>query len=217
MSKFIEIQPDRIKPRQIEEVVNILQEGGVVIAPTDSGYSFICALGNQEGVERIRQIRSLSKEHRFTLLCRDLRNLAVYAKVDNVQFRMLKSGIPGAFTFILPASRDVPKRLLDNKRQTIGLRVPDATIIQAILKELDAPVLAVSLRSQINEDDDPSVLNDIPISAADIQEHYENQVDAVIDGGFFDINPSTVVDMTSMPPQVLRQGAGDASAWIAAE
>lgn len=217
MSKLIEISPDRIKPRLIEEVVEILHQGGVVIAPTDSGYSFLCGLGQKEAVDRIRVIRSLDKNHHFTLLCRDLTNLAVYAKVDNVQFRMLKSGIPGAFTFILPASRDVPKRLLDDKRQTIGLRVPhpDAKIIHAILKNSETSLLTVSLRSQfaVNKEDMEG-RNALPMSPAEVFDHYKNQVDAVVDGGSFDIRPSTVVDMTQMPPQVIRQGAGDASAWI---
>ncbi|UJF24781.1 threonylcarbamoyl-AMP synthase [Suttonella sp. R2A3] len=204
MTQWIDMHPERINPRHISQVADVIREGGVAILPTDSGYSLICGLDEKKAAERIRLARDLSHEHPFTLLCSDLSHLAHYAKVDNVQFRLLKTLFPGAFTCVLPASREVPRRVQNDKRKTIGLRVPDYAVILAVINAGDEALMSVSLF----DEDHPRV------SVYDLPDNIVNQVDIIIDVGELANHPSTVLDLTEMPPQIIRQGAGDASALI---
>ena len=178
----------------------------MAIYPTDSVYAIGCHIGDKQAMDRIRAIRSVDKNHNFTLVCRDLSELANYAKVDNSAFRILKASTPGAFTFILPASAEVPKRLMHPKRKTIGIRVPDSVIVQALLEELGEPMMSVTL---ITQDD-----NFPPTDPYDIRQLMESHVEAIIDGGHCGIEPTTVVDMTGPNPEITRQGRGDFSAHV---
>lgn len=200
---MIVIHPDNPQPRLINRVADIINNGGIVVYPTDSAYALGCAVDNREAIERIRQIRQLDKEHNFTLMCRDLSELSTYARFDNVIFRLLKAHTPGPYTFIMEATREVPKRLQHPKRKTIGLRIPEHPVTQALLEQLAAPMLSVSL-----------ILpgDDLPIAtASQLDERFEKQVDAIIDSGHCGIEPTTVVDLTDGVPQLLRMGKGDAS------
>ncbi len=188
------VHPQNPQERFIHQAVKVLQKGGVIVYPTDSGYALGCALDNKEGVDRIRQIRQLDKNHNFTLICKDLSELSQYAQIDTVIFRLLKAHTPGAYTFIMNATKEVPKRLQHPKRKTIGLRIPDNKITRALLDVLNAPILSVSL-----------ILPD--------QERLEKQVDLIIDGGHCDVEPSTVVDLTQFPPVIIRLGKGDPSVF----
>ena len=206
MSQFFVIHPDNPQRRLIAQVAEIIRAGGVAIYPTDSVYAIGCHIGDKQAMDRIRAIRSVDKNHNFTLVCRDLSELANYAKVDNSAFRILKASTPGAFTFILPASAEVPKRLMHPKRKTIGIRVPDSVIVQALLEELGEPMTSVTL---ITQDD-----NFPPTDPYDIRQLMESHVDAIIDGGHCGIEPTTVVDMTGPNPEITRQGRGDFSAHL---
>ncbi len=169
--------------------------------PTDSSYALGCMIGNKEGMERIRAIRQVDDRHHFTLVCRDLSEIAHYARVDNRQYRLLKAATPGGFTFILEATREVPRRLLHPKRNTIGLRVPDHAVVTALLTELDEPILSMTL--SLPEHDAP--LND-PV---EIRERLEKRVDVILDAGACGLMPSTVIDLTGAVPEVVRRGRGD--------
>ncbi len=200
---MITIHPSHPQQRLIERVAAIVQSDGVIIYPTDSAYAIGCQLDNNEGVERIRRIRNLDKRHNFTLMCRDLSELSVFAKVDNVIFRMLKAHTPGPYTFVMLATKGVPKRLQNIKRKTIGLRIPDHPVTQALLNTLDKPLLSLTMTM-------PGKL--LPIAnAEDVPESLEQQVDMVIDAGHCGIEPTTVIDLTGNIPEILRQGKGDAS------
>ena len=204
MSQFFVIHPDNPQQRLISQVAGIIRAGGVVIYPTDSVYAIGCHIGDKQAIDRIRAIRSVDKNHNFTLVCRDLSELANYAKVDNSAFRILKASTPGAFTFILPASAEVPKRLMHPKRKTIGIRVPNSVIVQALLRELGEPMMSVTLITK--EDNFP------PTAPYDIRQLMESHVDAIIDGGHCGIEPTTVIDMTGPNPEITRQGRGNFSA-----
>ena len=201
MSETLEIHPARIKPRDIARVVETLRAGGVVIAPSDSGYALLCQLDDKAAAEKIRHIRALDRDHPFTILCADLTGLAHYARVDNVQFRLLKTLFPGAFTCMLPASREVPRRVQNDKRKTIGIRVPDHPVMQAILREHGEALMGVSL---FDSDAFEADIHDLPAAVT-------GQVALMVDAGDVPLRPTTVLDLTEMPPAVLRQGAGDAS------
>jgi len=201
MSLYFSIHPDNPQQRLIGQVADIVRRGGVVVYPTDSVYALGCHIGDKQALERIRNIRRVDKNHNFTLLCRDLSELASYARVDNSVFRVLKANTPGPFTFILPASSDVPKRLMHPKRKTVGIRVPDSAIAQALLNELGEPMMTVTL---IMPDDDYPLTDPY-----DIRQTLEAQVDAIIDGGYCGLEPTTVVDMTGDQPEMRRQGMGD--------
>ncbi len=205
MSQYFEIHPENPQLRLIRQAVGIINKGGVIVYPTDSCYALGCLIGDKEAMERIRRIRKVDKDHHFTLMCRDLSEISTYAKIDNDAFRLMRSHTPGAYTFILNATREVPKRLLHPKRKTIGIRVPDNQIALALLEELGQPLLSSTLI--LPETDLP--LTD-PYQIRILLEH---QVDLVIDGGFCDIEPSTVIDMTDGMPMVLRQGKGPVD-WI---
>lgn len=199
VAQILAIHPKNPQQRLIKQVVDELNAGGVIAYPTDSGYALGTALGNKNGLERIRHIRSLSKRHDFTLMMRDLSHIGEYAKLDNNAFRLLKKILPGAYTFILQGTRDVPKRLLHPKKKTIGLRVSTHGVVQAILDALDAPLMSVSL---ILEGYDFYDINDV-------RKALENQVDMIIDDGYCPPEPTTVIDLSSGSIEIIRQGAGD--------
>lgn len=201
MAQFFVIHPENPQPRLIRQAAEIIRDGGVIAYPTDSCYALGCGLGDKEAQQRIRAIRGMDEEHPLTLVCRDLAEIAIYAKVDNRQFRLLKANTPGIYTFILEATREVPKRLQHPKRKTVGLRVPDHPIVQALLAELDGPLLSTTL--QLPGDDQP--LND-PYEIRDLLEH---QVDLVMDGGYGDVDSTTIIDLSGEVPVLVRAGKGD--------
>ena len=201
MSQYFQIHPDNPQLRLIKKAVQIVDAGGLLALPTDSSYALVCHLDDKAAVERMRRIRGVDDRHHLTLLCRDLSDLANYAKVDNRQYRLLKAATPGAYTFILEATKEVPRRLSHPSRKTIGLRVPQHKIAQALLGELGQPLLGTTLI--LPEGDRP--LND----PADIRELLERQIELVIDGGSCSLEPTTVVDLTGDVPEVTRRGRGD--------
>lgn len=203
MSQFFQIHPDNPQPRLIRQAVEIIQAGGVVAYPTDSGYALGCHLGDKNAVDAIRRIRKLDDKHNFTLMCRDLSELATYAKVDNVSFRLLKNSTPGPYTFILKATPEVPKRLLHPKRRTIGIRVPDNIIAQALLEGLGEPMMSATLIMPGDE---------FPLTDPyDIRELLQHELALVIDGGYCGLEPTTVValDDEAAGPHIIRVGKGD--------
>jgi tRNA threonylcarbamoyl adenosine modification protein (Sua5/YciO/YrdC/YwlC family) len=201
MAQFFVIHPENPQPRLIHQTVEIIRNGGVIAYPTDASYALGCGLGDREAQQRIRAIRGMDEDHPLTLVCRDLAEISVYAKVDNRQFRLLKANTPGCYTFILEATREVPKRLQHPKRKTVGLRVPDHPILQALLAELGGPLLSTTL--QLPGDDQP--LND----PYDIRDLLERQVDLVVDGGYGDVETTTVIDLSGETPVLVRAGKGD--------
>ena len=202
MSQYFQIHPENPQLRLVRQAVQIVGAGGLVALPTDSSYALVCHLDDKSAVERMRQIRGVDDRHHLTLLCRDLSEIANYAKVDNRQYRLLKAATPGPYTFILEASKEVPRRLSHPSRKTIGLRVPENIIAQALLEELGQALIGTTLI--LPGSDDP--LND----AADIRSQLEKHIELVIDGGSCSLLPTTVVDLTGDAPLVLRQGRGDA-------
>ena len=201
MSQFFTIYPNNINMRLIHQAVAILRDGGIVVYPTDSCYALGCHLDDKNAVSRIRQIRQLDDQHHLTLMCRDLSEISTYARVDNAQFRLLKANTPGSYTFILDATREVPKRLQHPKRSTIGIRVPDHPVALALLQELGEPMSSSTLILP----DEAWPLNDAEL----IRELLEKKVDAVIDGGATGVDFTTVIDLTGDAPVLLRQGKGD--------
>ncbi len=200
MSLYLYIHPENPQQRLIQQAADVVRDGGVIVYPTDSAYALGCHLGEKSAMERIRQIRQLDKNHNFTLVCRDLGELATYAKVSNPVFRMLKANTPGPYTYILEATSEVPRRLMHPKRKTIGIRVPDNPITLAILAELNEPLMSVTLIMPGDE---------YPLTDPyDIRAVLERRVDAIIDGGYCGMEPTTVIDMTGELPQLLRQGLG---------
>lgn len=202
MSQYFQVHPDNPQARLIRQAGAILHAGGVVVYPTDSSYGLGCAIGatSKEAVERIRTIRQMDTDHLMSLVCRDLSEIAAYAHVDNSAFRLLKSLTPGPYTFILKATSEVPKRLQHPKRKSIGLRVPDHRVTQALLGELDGPLVSTTL--QLPESEVP--LND----PEEIRERLERQVDLVIDAGPCNIAPTTILDLSEGEPRVVRRGIG---------
>jgi len=200
MSQYFQIHPVNPQQRLVHSAVEIIRRDGLIIYPTDSSYAFGCHVGDKRGMERIRRIRALDKKHNFTLVCRDLSEISTYAKVDNAAYRLMKLLTPGPFTFILRATHEVPRRLQNPKRKTIGIRVPDHPIALALLDELGEPLMSstVILPGRV-----------IPETDADeIRERLEHEVDLVIDGGNCGLEPTTVVDMVEGAPEVVRQGCG---------
>ena len=206
MSQFIEIHPQNPQPRLIRQAVEIIQSGGVIAYPTDSSYALGCRIGEKSAVERIRRIRQLDDKHNFTLVCCDLSELGIYAKVDTSAFRLLKAYTPGPYTFILNATREVPRMLLHPKRRTIGVRVPQHPITLALLEALGEPLMSVSL---ILPGDDEA-LGD----AWEIRERLEHFVELVIEGGPGGLQPSTVISLADDEPEVIRVGAGDPTPFM---
>jgi tRNA threonylcarbamoyl adenosine modification protein (Sua5/YciO/YrdC/YwlC family) len=200
MSQFFEIHPDDPQPRLIKQAAQILRDGGVVVVPTDSSYAIACHLDDKGALERIRRIRALDKKHNFTLLCRDLSEIATYARVDNPAYRLLKARTPGPYTFVLRATAIVPRRLQHPKRKTIGIRVPDHPVIAALLAELDQPLMSSTLLLPGKE---------LPETDAwEIRERLEHQVELVIDSGSCGVEPTTVIDLADAVPTVTRHGKG---------
>ena len=200
MSQFFQIHPLNPQVRLIRQAVEIIRKDGLVVYPTDSSYALGCHVGDKRGMERIRRIRDLDSRHNFTLMCRDLSEISTYAKVDNSSYRLLKSLTPGAYTFILKATHEVPRRLQNPKRKTIGIRVPDHSVAQALLDELGEPLMSSTL-----------ILpgKDMPeTDANDIREILEHDVDLVIDGDHCGVEPTTVVELVDGVAQVVRQGRG---------
>ncbi len=203
MSQFFQIHPDNPQLRLIKQAVQIIHQGGIVALPTDSCYALVCHLDDKDAVTRLRRIRGVDEKHHLTLLCRDLSEIAQYAKVDNRQFRMLKAATPGAYTFILEATKEVPRRLSHPSRKTIGLRVPENSITHALLEELKQPLLGTTLI--LPDEDEP--LTDPEL----VRARLEKQIDLVIDGGACSLVPTTVIDMTQETPELIRHGRGDPS------
>ena len=201
MSQFFTIHPDNPNPRLIRQAAAVLRDGGIVVYPTDSCYALGCHLDDKDAVTRIRQIRQLDEQHHLTLMCRDLSEISRYARVDNSKFRLLKSNTPGSYTFILEATKEVPRRLQHPKRSTIGIRIPDHPVALALLEELGEPMSSSTLILP----DEEWPLND----AERIRELLEKKVELVIDGGAVGVDFTTVIDLTGDKPVLLRQGKGD--------
>ena len=202
-AEFISIHPDNPQPRFIHKACDILKQGGVGVVPTDSAYALCCTLGDKSAMERIAHIRQVSKKHNFTLLCRDLSELSTYAKVENSVFRLLKNNTPGPYTFILPATKEVPRRLMNEKRRTIGIRVPQGAIIKALLAEFSEPLMSCSLilPEHVEPESDPVEINDKIGSIFDV----------IVDGGVLLPEPTTVIRFEEGQPVVRRIGRGDPS------
>jgi tRNA threonylcarbamoyl adenosine modification protein (Sua5/YciO/YrdC/YwlC family) len=201
MAQYFEVHPENPQARLLKQAVALLEKGGVLAVPTDSSYALVCHLDDKTAVDSMRRIRGVDDKHHLTILCRDLSELSNYAKVDNQQYRLLKSVTPGPYTFILEASKEVPRRVSHPSRKTIGLRVPDHKVLQELLAMHGAPLLATTLIAP--GDTDP--LND----AEEIRGRFERQVAAIIDAGACAQEPTTVVDLTTSEPQLIRQGRGD--------
>ena len=200
MAQFFSVHPEQPQPRLIRQAAEILRDGGVVAFPTDAAYSLGCRIGDADAVARIRAIREVDERHHFTLMCRDLSEIATYARVDNMQFRLLKAVTPGSYTFILEGTKELPRRILHPKRKTIGLRVPDHPLPLALLEELNEPMLTSTLI--LPGDDMP--LND----AGEIRERLERRIDLVIEAGACGLEMTTVVDLTGAAPVLVRAGRG---------
>ena len=203
MAKLIEIHPTDPQPRRVKAIVDIIRSGGLIAYPTDTSYAFGCHIGDKKAIDRIHRIRRTDKKHNFTLVCGDLSEISLYAKVDNWAYRLIKSLTPGPYTFILTATREVPKRLQNPKRRTIGLRVPDHALVQAILGELGEPIMSSTLL--LPGDDYP--LTD----PFEIEERIGHEVEAIIDAGPAGIEPSSVLDLSGGSVEIVRAGRGDVS------
>ncbi|WP_380177986.1 L-threonylcarbamoyladenylate synthase [Kalamiella sp. sgz302252] len=206
MSQFFYIHPENPQPRLIKQAVELLNKGAVIVYPTDSGYALGCRLEDKNAMERICRIRQLDSDHNFTLVCRDLSELSTYAYVDNTAFRLIKNNTPGNYTFILKATKEVPRRLMNDKRKTIGLRVPSNPVALALLEALNEPLMSTSLMLPGNDftESDPET----------IQEEIGKQVDLIMNGGYLGQQPTTVIDLTENTPQVIREGAGDVKPFL---
>jgi tRNA threonylcarbamoyl adenosine modification protein (Sua5/YciO/YrdC/YwlC family) len=205
MTQYFQVHPENPQIRLIKQAVQIIEKGGIVAVPTDSAYALVCQLDDKTAVERLRRIRGVDEKHHLTLLCRDLSEIAQYARVDNAQYRLLKSTTPGPYTVILEATRELPRRLSHPSRKTIGLRVPENTITQALLAELGAPLIGTTL--QLAGDDD--IISD----PEEVRERLEKLIDLIIDGGAGTLDPTTVIDLTGPEPVLVRQGRGDTAAF----
>ena len=206
VSQFFQIHPENPQPRLIKQAVEIIRKGGVVIYPTDSAYAMGCQIGDKNAIERVRYLRKLDKNHNFTLLCCDMSQLGLYAKIDTGTFRLLKAHVPGPYTFILNATREVPRLLMHEKRRTIGLRVPDHPIMLALLEELGEPLMSVSLI--LPGDDEPMT------DPYEMRQRLEHHVDLIIDGGFGGLKASTVINLAEGEPEVVRVGCGDPAPFL---
>ena len=202
MSQYFEVHPDNPQLRLLKQAVQILHSGGIAAIPTDSSYALVCHLDDKAAAENLRRIRGVDDKHHLTLLCRDQSELASYARVDNKQYRLLKLGTPGPFTFILEATKEVPRRVSHPSRRTIGLRVPAHAVTQALLELLGQPLLATTLIA-------PGASEPMNEPQA-IRERFQKLLHAVVDAGACPMQPTTVVDLTSEPPALIRQGRGDA-------
>ncbi len=203
MARIVELHPSDPQPRRIAEVVASIRRGGLVAYPTDSCYAFGCHIGDKRAMDRIRRIRKTDKNHNFTLVCSDLSEISLYARFDNWAYRLMKSLTPGPYTFILQASREVPKRLQNPRRRTIGLRVPDHPIVHAMLNSLGEPIMSSTLTL-------PG--DDLPLTnAVEIEERIGNDIELIIDGGPTGVEPTSVIDLSEGTVEILREGRGDVS------
>ena len=203
MSRYLQIHPDNPQARMLQQAVHAVREGGVIVYPTDSAYALGCHLGDKAAAEKIRQLRGLDESHDLTLVCRDLSEIATYAKVSNSAYRLLKALTPGPYTFLLPATHEVPRRLQHPRKKTIGIRVPDHRIALALLEELGEPLMSATMRLPGDE---------LPLTEGwEIEDRIGNLVDVVLDGGACGHDETTVVDMVADPPVVIREGLGDGS------
>lgn len=201
MSQYFELHPENPQARLIRRAVEIVRAGGVIAYPTDSCYALGCHLGDKEALERIRRIRQADKHHHFTLVCSDLTQISRYARVETWQFRMLKAATPGPYTFLLPATRETPRRIQHEKRRTVGIRVPDHAVPRLLLAELGEPIMSSTLLLPGYE---------LPLTdGREIRARLEHELDLVLDGGHCGIEPTTVVDLAQTPPVVARAGRGD--------
>jgi len=203
VARYFDVHPDNPQPRLIDQAVEIVRGGGLIAYPTDSCYALGCQLGNADGLRRIREIRHLDERHHFTLMCVDFAQLGQFVKVSNSLFRVLKASTPGPYTFILPATKEVPRRLMHPKKLTVGVRITDNAVTQALLKSLGEPLLSSTLT--LPGDEDPMT------QGWEIRDRLDHAVDAIIDAGDCGIEPTTVVDLSGDEPEVLRVGAGDPS------
>jgi len=203
VARYFDVHPDNPQPRLIDQAVEIVRGGGLIAYPTDSCYALGCQLGNADGLHRIREIRHLDERHHFTLMCVDFAQLGQFVKVSNSLFRVLKASTPGPYTFILPATKEVPRRLMHPKKLTVGVRITDNAVTQALLKALGEPLLSSTLT--LPGDEDPMT------QGWEIRDRLDHAVDAIIDAGDCGIEPTTVVDLSGDEPEVLRVGAGDPS------
>jgi tRNA threonylcarbamoyl adenosine modification protein (Sua5/YciO/YrdC/YwlC family) len=200
MSQYLQVHPVNPQPRLIARAAESLRSGGVIAYPTDSCYALGCRIGDKDAMERLRRIRDVDDRHHLTLMCRDLSEIAAYARVDNTQFRLLKASTPGSYTFILEATRELPRRLLHPKRKTIGLRIPEHPVALALLDAMQEPLLSTTLILPGDE---------VPLTDGEaIRERLEHEVDAVLDAGSCGVVPTTVVDLTGKVPEVVRKGKG---------
>ncbi|KPI06473.1 Sua5/YciO/YrdC/YwlC family protein [Actinobacteria bacterium OK074] len=201
MAKYFDVHPDNPQPRSIRQVADGIRAGDLVVYPTDSCYALGCGLGSRDGVDRIRAVRQLDDRHHFTLVCRDFAQLGQFVRLDNDVFRALKAATPGRYTFILPATKDVPRRLSHPRKKTVGVRIPDHAVAQALLAELGEPLLSSTLLLPGDED---------PLTVGwEIKERLDHVVDAVLDSGDCGTEPTTVVDFSDGVPEIVRKGAGD--------
>jgi len=205
MSQFFQIHPENPQIRLIKQAAQIIRSGGVVALPTDSAYALVCQLDDKAAVEKLRRVRGIDDKHHLTMLCRDLSEISKYARVDNAQYRVLKATMPGPYTVILEATRDVPRRLSHPSRKTIGLRVPENVITLALLEELGEPLIGTTLQLPGDE----HMLSD----PDEVRERLEKQIDLVIDGGAGTLEATTIVDLTGPVPVLVREGRGDPSAF----
>ncbi|MBP7202456.1 MAG: threonylcarbamoyl-AMP synthase [Propionivibrio sp.] len=200
MARYLSIHPEDPQPRMLAQAAEILRDGGVIAVPTDSCYALGCGLGDKDAVERIRRIRGVDDRHHLTLMCRDLSEIAQFARVDNAQYRLLKATTPGSYTFILEGTKELPRRVLHPKRKTIGLRVPDHKVALALLAELGEPLLTSTL--MLPGDESPLT------EGWEIQDRLDDHIDLILDGGYCGTEPTTVVDLTNWPPELVRAGRG---------
>lgn len=207
MSQYFRIHPENPQLRLIRHAADIIRTGGVIVYPTDSSYALGCQIGDKNALTRIRQIRRLQPKHNFTLVCKDLSELATYARVDNSVYRLIKSCTPGAYTFILPATREVPRRLVHPAKKTIGIRVPDNLICQALLEELGEPIMSTTLILPGEE---------YPLSdPEEIRDRLQHQVDLIVDGGYGGLEITTMISLEADSPRVMREGLGDITPFVA--
>ncbi|MGV1037006.1 MAG: L-threonylcarbamoyladenylate synthase [Candidatus Nanopelagicales bacterium] len=203
MARYFDIHPDNPQPRTVGQVVDLVRNGGLIAYPTDSSYALGCQLGNPDGLARIKELRHLDDKHHFTMVCHDFAQLSQFVQVSNAAFRLMKASTPGSYTFILPATKEVPRRLMHPKKKTVGVRIPDNAVVQALVTELGEPLMSSTLMLPGDEQ---------PMSQGwEVKERLDNQVDGVVDAGDCGVVPTTVVDLSGVAPVILRQGAGDAS------
>ena len=200
MAQFFEIHPDNPQKRLIQQAVSIIDKGGVVIYPTDSSYALGCHIGDKAAMEKIARIRQADKNHHFTLVCSDLSEIGTYAKVSNSDYRLMKTLTPGPYTFLLKATSEVPRRLMNPKRKTIGVRVPDNNIVHSLLEALGQPIMSCTLLPAVGQE----AIDDVEA----LRQLYEHEVELVIDGGFCGLEPSTVISLIDSIPEVIRYGKG---------